>query len=62
MSTEKENAIADFQGRRVEQAKKDFQCEVDGILRKISTLSHSLSAAKKRLLDLNYTEPESLDV
>lgn len=62
MANEKEKAISDYLERRKEEAKKYFQDQVDSALSEISTLSRQLKAAKKRLLDLEYEEPESLDI
>jgi len=56
--TVKEQAIAKFQEDKIQNAKDVFQGEVNSILREITEYSHQLSIAKKRLLDLEYKEPE----
>lgn len=62
MDDQKDTAIADYEERRVKEAERIFQGQVDSALSEISTLSNQLKAAKKRLLELEYKKPEPLDL
>lgn len=61
MQNEKEKAVSMYLLRRREDAQKAFQAQVSSVLSEISELSRRLTEAKKRLLKLEYEEPESLD-
>lgn len=62
MSTEKENAVLEYAADRKKEAFRDFQQRVNNILNEISALSHRLKAAKKCFSELEYEEPEKLDL